>query len=250
MPEELLHEIVVVDSESKRAGQDVILDDFPNARLIIFKENIGYAKGINAGISASSGQYILILNPDIIVTGGVIKKMVDFIENNQTIGILGPQLLDFNGTVQRSYFRFYTPFTILARRTFLGKLPFFKKAQENFLMLETDPDQIQYPGWIMGSALMISRKAIEQIGVMDERFFLYFEDVDWARRFWENGYKVAYYPEAKMYHYHQRRSRAGFDVFDLFIRKETRWHIKSGIKYFLKYGLRNSHPKEFKIAYP
>ena len=269
IPKEFSHEIIMVDSESTRESQDIVFEDYlpifasknrgsststessvgTDIKLVTFKENIGYAKGINAGILASSGQYILILNPDIIIREETVKRMLDFMEAHPKIGILGPQLLDFNGTVQRSYFRFYTPLTILARRTFLGKLPFLRKAQEKFLMLETNPSQVQHPDWIMGSALMISRIGIEQIGMMDERFFLYFEDVDWARRFWENGYKVVYYPEAKMYHYHQRRSRAGFDIFDLFIRKETRWHIKSAIKYFIKYGLRKSHSKKLEIAY-
>lgn len=236
---EIDHEVIIVDSQSAREGQDVVYENFPQAKFITFKENIGYSKGVNAGISAAKGDYILILNPDIIITKDSVKKMLEFAENDTEIGILGPQLLDFSGSIQKSYFRFYTPLTILARRTFLGKMPLFKNTIRKFTMSDADPEEVQYPDWIMGSALLISRKGIERVGLMDNRFFLYFEDVDWARRFWENGYKVVYFPEAKMYHYHQRKSRAGFDIFDFFIRKETRWHIKSAIKYFLKHGLRS-----------
>lgn len=240
---EISCEIIVIDSKSTRISQDIVYEDFPNMdiNLIAYKENVGYARGVNRGIRASKGDYILILNPDIIVGKDGVRKMLEFIEKTPRTGILGPQLLDFNGNIQRSYFRFYGPATILARRTFIGKIPFFKRKINDFLMLDTDPNKIQYPDWIMGSALMVSRRAVERVGNMDERFFLYFEDVDWAKRFWENGYRVVYFPRVKMHHYHQRKSKAGFGIFDLLIRKETRWHIKSAIKYFLKNGTRNKN---------
>ena len=242
-PENIDHEIIVIDSESTRETQDIIYEDFPYVKIITHKENVGYAKGVNEGIINSKGEYILILNPDIIATPNSIDEMLKFMDNNPKVGILGPQLIDFSGIVQRSHFRFYTPLTILARRTFFGKIPIFKKIQEKFLMTDTDLSQIQYPDWVMGSAMMVSRKAIETVGMMDERFFLYFEDVDWAKRFWENGYNVLYFPRSKMYHYHQRKSKVGFDIFDLLIRRETRWHLKSAIKFFLKHGIRNYQKK-------
>jgi len=231
------YEIIVVDSETSRISQDAILENFPNVKLMPFKENIGYAKGVNEGISKAKGDYFLILNSDIIILPGSVERMVEYLEKNTETGLVGPQLLDFNGNIQKTYFRFYTPLTILGRRTFLGKLPFFNKTIERFTMEEADPKNIFNPDWIMGAALMTSKKAIEKVGVMDERFSLYFEDVDWARRFWENGYKITYLPGAQMYHYHQRQSKAGFDIFDFFIRRQTRTHIASAIKYFIKYGL-------------
>jgi GT2 family glycosyltransferase len=89
----------------------------------------------------------------------------------------------------------------------------------------------------MGSALLTRREAWQKVGLLDERFFLYFEDVDWSKRFWENGYKVAYLPGAIMYHYLQRRSRAGLGLLDFFLRREARWHLQSALKYFIKHGL-------------
>ena len=96
----------------------------------------------------------------------------------------------------------------------------------------------------MGSAILTTRQAVEKVGPMDERFFLYFEDVDWAWRFWENGFKVQYFPEATMLHYHQRSSRVGFDFFDFFLRREARWHISSALKYFFKHGWKYRSGKE------
>jgi GT2 family glycosyltransferase len=91
--------------------------------------------------------------------------------------------------------------------------------------------------WLMGSALMISRSAIEKIGMMDEKLFLYMSEVDWAQRFWENGYTVIYYPSAKLYHYHKRESKGRFGVLDVLFKRETRWHITDAIYYFKKHGI-------------
>ena len=102
-------------------------------------------------------------------------------------------------------------------------------------MTDANPQKIQTPDWLMGSVLMVRREAINKIGPMDERFFMYFEDVDWSRRFWHNDYKVIYYPESVAYHYHQRESNSKLGILDAIFNKKTRWHIKSAISFFWKY---------------
>lgn len=166
--------------------------------------------------------------------------MYDFMKKNSEIGLLGPQLLNFDGTRQHSCFKFYNLLTVLYRRSFLGYLPFAKKTLNNFLMGNHDLDKIIETDWLMGSAIMASRRAIEKVGLMDDNFFLYMSDVDWARRFWENGYKVVYYPKVTLYHYHKRVSRGRFGILDILFKKETRWHLKDAIKYFKKYGILNA----------
>ena len=89
----------------------------------------------------------------------------------------------------------------------------------------------------MGAALLVSRQATERVGLMDERFFMYFEDVDWARRFWENGYAVAYVPKSRMYHMHGKSSQR-FGILDMLLNRMARVHIASGLKYFIKYRFR------------
>ncbi|PIR41503.1 MAG: hypothetical protein COV31_01370 [Candidatus Yanofskybacteria bacterium CG10_big_fil_rev_8_21_14_0_10_46_23] len=237
-----LHEIIVVDSETSRETQDVVLENFPGTKLIPVKENLGYARGVNLGLNSAQGDYLLVMNPDIILNREAIDLLLNYAQNHPRTGIVAPQLLGFNGQKQDSYFRFYRPMTIIARRTILGRLPKFKKIVQHFLMAETDPEKIQHPDWVMGSILLLPRKTLAKVGGMDEKFFLYFEDVDWARRFWENGYTVTYLPTAKVYHYHQQRSKAGFDILDFIIRKETRWHVRSAIKYFRKYGFAKYSP--------
>ncbi len=228
-------EIIVVDIASSIETRNVI-SEFSEVRFICFKNNIGYTKGVNEGIKASQGGAVLIINPDIVPLKGSIEGMADFIYKNQNIGLLGPQLINFDGSIQNSSFAFYSPLTILYRRTFLNLLPWAAKELNRFLAMNKDKTKISEVDWIMGSALMTTKKAINDIGLMDENLFLYMSEVDWAHRFWENGYKVVYFPEARMYHYHRRGSKGRLDAFDI-VKKETRWHIVDAIKYFRKHGI-------------
>jgi len=218
----IAYEVIVVDSTISRQARDLIKERYSEVRYLPFKENLGYSRGVNIGIQNTQGDYILILNPDIIVTDETINKMLDYMKKHLDIGMLGPKMLNFNGTYQNTFFSYYRPSTILARRSFLGRFGRFRKALDNFLMSNADPQKIQTPDWLMGSALMISREATNKVGLMDERFFMYFEDVDWARRFWHNDYKVVYYPEAVMYHYHQRESSSKLGLLDAIFNNKTR----------------------------
>ena len=198
--------------------------------------NIGFARGVNAGLRETTGTYRLILNPDALITAGSVQKMITYMDAHEDIGILGPQLRYFNEDHQRSYFRFYRPMTVVARRTLLSKFSYFKKIIADFLMMDTDPKLIQTPDWILGAAMLVRASALPEVGLMDERFFLYFEDVDWCRRFWHNGYKVVYYPHAVFYHYYPRASSTRWGMFDILLNRTTRWHIRSAAKFFLKYA--------------
>lgn len=198
------------------------------------KNNIGYAGGVNEGLRQTTGQFRLILNPDALITKDAVQSMITYMEKHPDIGMMGPRLLYFNGEHQHSYRRFYRPITILAQRTILGKLPYLKKVSADFLMADVDPSRIQTPDWILGAAMIISDEALKKVGPMDERFFLYFEDVDWCRRFWHNGYKVVYFPESIFYHYYPRAS-SKWGILDVIINQKTRWHIVSALKFFWKY---------------
>jgi len=231
------YEILVVDSDSCVETRNVVTEEFSGIKLISFKYNIGYTKGVNEAIGNSTGEYLLILNPDIVILKNTIEKMNKYIDSHSGIGMVGPKLLNFDGTTQNSCFRFYSLLTILYRRSFFGRIPFLKQTLDNFLLKDKDLSKITEVEWLMGSAIMIRREALKKVGIMDERFFLYMSDVDWARRFWENGYGVAYFPESEFYHYHQRTSKGHLGLLDIFFKKETRQHIKDAIKYFNKYGL-------------
>lgn len=244
LPTEMETEILVVDSEAQSATEEMIREDFSSARYWPRKENSGYARGVNYGLQKAKGSWLLILNPDIIITPQSVSAMLRFMRDHPEVGLLGPRLLNFDGQIQNSRFRFYRPETILYRRTFLGKMAFGRNGLDDFNFKDEDQETTIYPDWLMGSALLTKKEAVAKVGLLDERFFLYFEDVDWAKRFWENGYKVVYFPQATMYHYHQRRSRAGLGTLDFFLRREARWHFKSAVKYFWKHGTSYQPGKE------
>lgn len=229
------YEIIEIDCASEEDTRMMIKESFPEVKFYAFKENVGYQALVKKGYELSRGDYILIMNGDIIVKPGAIEKLLNYIKNNPKAGIVGPQLLNFNETLQYSCFRFYTPLTIIYRRTPLGKCGFAQKRLDNFLMKDFDHKSTKEVDWLMGSALMTSRIAIEKVGLMDSRYRMYFEDVDWCRRFWEEGYRIVYYPESKMYHYHGKGS-SGRNLLKTLVSNKLAWmHLQSAAKYFIKY---------------
>src|SRR3989344_5273074 len=111
--ENLDYEILIVDSEAQPETEPVLSENFPAIRYFPFQKNIGYAGGVNCGIKNSSGAYLLILNPDIVITAGAVPKMLAHLKNHPEVVMLGPRLLGFNGKVQNSSFSFYRPSTII-----------------------------------------------------------------------------------------------------------------------------------------
>ena len=230
------YEIIVADSETEERTSLMMREDYPEIKFFPFKKNVGFQELVRKGIEESLGEYLLILNADIIIKKNSIEQLLAFVRENPEVGIAGPQLINFNETLQFSCFRFYTPLTIIYRRTFLGKLGFAKKHLDRFLMKDFDHKSAKEVDWLMGSALITSKKAVRKVGLMDPRFRMYMEDTDWCRRFWEAGYKAVYFPDAKMYHYHGRGSAGKSVLKSLMFNRLTWIHIGSAIKYFLKYS--------------
>ena len=252
---ELEYETIIGDSESDREVRAEIQEKFPAIKFITFKKNIGYAKIVNAGLELAKGEYILILNADIIILKGAIERLLNFLKERPLVGLVGPQLLTFTNKVQDSCFHFPTLGAILARRTFLGKLKWGRKKIEEFVvrpMWDTRcptsnvGHRVSHMGhmshisnmavdWVQGSAMMVRRSAVEKVGLLDERFFMYLEDADWCRRFWQNGFEGGYLPTAQMDHYYYRSSQSRGGLFDLLFNRYARIHLISAFKYFWKW---------------
>lgn len=228
-------ELIVVDSESEEITEELIRERHPDVTFVPFKKNLGYSKIVNVGLKKAKGDYILILNADIIVLEGAVSKMLKYMNRHQGVGVVAPQLLDFTNNVQISCFSFPNLEAILARRTFWGRTRRGKKILNEFVVNCSAARRPQKVDWAQGSAMMIRKKAVKKVGLLDERFFMYFEDADWCRRFWQNGYEVVYLPTAKMAHYYHRASKKWGAILDLFFNKRTRIHIISALKYFWKH---------------
>ena len=234
------YEIIVVDNETSFETQSVVLDEFQdkfkNIKLVPLQKNCGYTRGVNEGIKSAKGEYVLYFNYDVVVEPGSIETIFNYFKKHPEIGLLGPKLMNFNGTEQASCFRFYSPWTIICRR--IPYIPYAQKVLGHFLMKDRDLSKIQDVDWVSGAVFMTSKSAITKVGLLDESLYHYFSDVDWARRFWENGYRVVYFPDVKIFHYHGQASRGKFGALEFIFNRATRWHIKDAIYYFWKYGLR------------
>lgn len=241
----LERKILVIDNFSEDSSLAIMRKTFPRIKVLASQYNSGFGRAINWGINnaPSDARYLLFLNPDIIIRENALSKMIEFMDNHPDIALIGPKLLNPDLTVQSSCRRFMTPKLIFYRRTFLGRFGFARKALRNFLMEDIDHSKIQDVNWIFGACMLVRAAAIRDVGQMDERYFLYFEDMDWCRRFWEKGWRVTYYPEAEMVHYH-RRDSAKESGFSILFNKAARIHIVSAIKYFIKFfGVPKPHQK-------
>lgn len=228
------YEIIVVDNHSGDGTVEMMRGEFPHIKLITSPENNGFAAGVNLGIKEAIGNYLLLLNTDVAILDNAIRKMYDFMESYSQAGLAGPKLLNPDGSTQLSCYRFPSFFIPIYRRTPLGKLPFAKKNLRKYLMLDWNHKESRTVDWILGACMIVKKEAVNKVGLMDERFFLYFEDVDWCRRFWQNGYKVYYMAEVELVHYHKRESAENPGLKGVFS-YPTRIHIASWLKYFAKY---------------
>ena len=235
-------EVLVIDNNPAAGIADMLKTEFPEARYFA-KSNEGFGSAMNVGIKHARGKYVLIFNPDIIISAGALEKLFQYMEANPQVGTVGPKLLNADGSLQYSCYRYHEPLVPILRRTPLGRLPWATKIIDRFLMKDASHDQIMEVDWIMGSAMFTRADALAKVGSFDERFFMYFEDTDLCWRMWEAGYKVIYYPEAVMVHYHRRASADG-SIFKQ-LRSPLTWrHIESAYKFFRKHAGQNN-PREF-----
>jgi exopolysaccharide biosynthesis polyprenyl glycosylphosphotransferase len=224
-------EIFVADNDSHDGSVEMVRNNFPEVEIIANESNVGYSKAINQAIRPSLGKYILILNADTIVTPGAIQTLLSFMENHPDCGVSGPKLSYPDGKLQYSCRTYQTFKTILFRRTILGNIFPGSKVLRDHLMLDWDHCQEREVDWLQGSALMVRRSSINQTGPMDERYFLYFEDVDLCYRMKNGGWKVRYVPQAEVIHYY-RRASYGKSIFN----RDLLVHLTSMLRYHDKWS--------------
>ncbi|NTW75551.1 MAG: glycosyltransferase family 2 protein [Candidatus Moranbacteria bacterium] len=227
-------EVIVVDSATEESTR-LVMKDFPQAGFFPNDRNVGFPVLLNQSLRHANGEFLFLINHDIILTENAVSELLRYMESDPQIGILGPRQINFNGSEQVSCFRFYRPWTIVYRRTVLGRLPLGKRHLDWFLMNDYDRKAPRAVDWVMGSAMFVRRAAVTEVGPMDTRFFLYMEDVDWCRRFWASGWKVLHVPSVSVYHYHGKGSARGGFLGSLLLNRLTWYHISSAAKYFLKY---------------
>lgn len=233
---DLKYEIIVVDNNSNDSIGEILSWQNPEIKFIHNEKNLGMGAGNNIGAKKALGKYIVAMNPDTIALPGTFLILFNFMEENKDTGVVGPLQYNPDKTIQDSCFRWYNLFTPLYRRTPLGDLGVGQKELNRVLMKDFDKSYTKEVDWLLGSFLFCRAEALRQIGLFDERFFLYFEDTDLCRRFWNKNWKVVYFPTAKIIHNHIRQS-AKVPWYNPFGSLASRYHITSWLKYLGKWGV-------------
>ncbi len=179
---------------------------FPAVTLIASDSNLGFARANNAGVALSNGRYILLLNPDAEVIGDALLTMTAYMDSHADVGALGPRLLFPNGQVQSSRRRFPTLATAFLESTVLQQCFPRNRILQRYYVLDRGDDEEQDVDWVIGACLFIRRQAWEQVGPLDESFFMYSEELDWCRRLRTAGWRVVYIPWATVVHHEGQSS--------------------------------------------
>ncbi len=203
----LPYEVIVVDNASNDGSVAMVSQLYPEVRLLVSPTNTGHAKGNNLGIAAARGEYVIIMNSDIIFFNPQdIVDMVTYLDTHPDVALLGPQLRNADDSIQYSCFRPYSLWTPIYRRTPLGKLTFAQQDLAQHLMTDFDHRSTQTVDWLLGAVLVARKAVLDQVGAFNEAFFLYFADYELCDRIRFHGYKVVYYPDVHIVHYHRRES--------------------------------------------
>lgn len=230
------HETIVVDNSESDDFDDEFRTSFPDVSFLRSGRNLGMGSGNNFGAQKAVGDFFLIVNPDTVLRLDAVRVLFRSMKDRDDIGIAGPKLLNPDETLQYSCLRFPRFWTPILRRTFLGR--FAPNHLGRYLMTDFDHESARDVDWMMGSCLMIRADFYRKAGGFDERFFMYFEDIDLCRRAWRSGLRVVYCPEATVIHDHARGSARSRWFVAPFTSRLAREHIRSWMKYFLKWNFR------------
>jgi GT2 family glycosyltransferase len=202
------YEIIVIDNASLDGSVEMVINNFKSVELMQNKENVGFAIANNAGIRKSVGRYVLLLNSDTIATEDCLKNCIEYMDNNLGIGALGCKVELPDGRLDHACKRgFPTPEASLYYLLKLHKL--FPKSKKfgQYDATYLPEDEINEVDCLVGAFMMVRRETIDQIGLLDEDFFMYGEDIDWCFRIKASGWKNIYYPLARIIHHKGASSR-------------------------------------------
>lgn len=201
-------EIWVVDNASGDESLQILAESYPHVKVIANSKNLGFSVACNQAIARTTGDYILLLNPDAVIQDDAISTLADFLDKNQRAGAVGPKVLNPDGTLQLACRRsFPSPVASFFRITYLSRLFPKSKLFSSYNLTHADPDKHLEVDALSGSCMMVRRQAVDAIGLLDEDIFMFGEDIDWCWRIKQAGFSVDYVPESIVYHIHGASSR-------------------------------------------
>ena len=227
------YEIIVVDNSANPENAKKLdpIRKYPEVTVFINETNLGYVKGNNRGVQRAKGDYIVIVNPDIIWKDeDSFQKMIDYMDAHPEIGVLGPkQINDNDGSVAMTVRAFPKISNQVFRRTKLRKLPFISSLVAKDECKNLDYDKTQTVDWLQSSFWITRHSLWNKIGGLNKAYFIFMSDPDYCFECWKEGYEVVYFPETKVYADGKRASAGGLKEF--FSKKILRQHLKDSLKY-------------------
>lgn len=202
-------EVIVVDNGSTDGSVPMVRWDFPQVRLLVNGTNVGFVQANNQGLAAANGAFLFMLNSDTEVSGGAIERLVEVAAGDPSIGAVGPRLLNTDGTPQVSA----APFPKVIYRFLPSR---FEPAYDRHLerRVSQDTGHAAEVGWLSGAALLFRRDVLERVGPLDERYYMWYDDLDWSQKLRKAGYKRVFVGDAVITH-HGRQSGRKLDNRDL-----------------------------------
>lgn len=191
-------EIIVVDNASTDGSAEAVRARYPQVRLIVNSDNLGFARASNIGIRTSQGTFLCLVNSDVIVEKHCIESLMDYMRHHPMVALLGPRIFNSDGSVQQSFGNFPTLWSSFSRALALDKL--VAKVALRRRGPQTPPHAREVDV-LSGCFWVVRRQSLEQVGLLDETFFIYAEDKDWCKRFSRAKWLVVYYPFAEALHY-------------------------------------------------
>jgi GT2 family glycosyltransferase len=193
------HDVVVVDHGSTDGSVELVRGRFPGMRLLE-QDNRGFGAGMNAGMRVAGGRYFLLLNADAWVLGDAVESLCAFADAHPEAAVVGPRLLNPDGSLQPSVRGFPTLWRLATEYFFLRKLAPQSRLFNAFFGAGFDHRSVREAEWLGAACLLVRREAADDVGLFDEDFFMFSEEVDWCCRFREAGWKVLFFPGAEVTH--------------------------------------------------
>lgn len=194
------YEIIVIDNASSDNSAKMIKQNYPEVRLIENRENLGFAAANNQGIDKALGRYLLLLNSDTLILDNAIAKTVDFADRHPQCGVVGCQVWEDNVRIQMTCFRFHSPWNMFCVSFGLSRLFPSSKIFGGDKMQYWDRKTEREVDVVSGMYMLVRREAVDKVGLLDDRFFIYCEEADWCFRMRQAGWKCVFWPGAQIIH--------------------------------------------------
>jgi N-acetylglucosaminyl-diphospho-decaprenol L-rhamnosyltransferase len=217
-------DIVVVDNNSSDNTAEVLKTYGDRIKLIMNGSNLGLSRANNLGAAEAEGGSLFFLNPDVMLHPGAVTALHAFQQSHPDAALLGPMMVDEEGTPQSTARTWPTPAVIAARRTGFGRTALGRSLSQKHLHRFSGRESLR-PHWLVGAALWLTPRGRQRVGLMSEKYFLYFEDVEWCLRTWKRNMEVWYVPSAVIVHVCRRESSSGGDALRRHLRSMLRFHL-------------------------